>query len=97
MGNLNFLRTQHIRIRPHPAALKKAFCNYQWPVIPSQCSRTSNEEQEREGKLLSMMIWTGMWNLKAIGEFGSDFRAFSFSGLNRLGLLRARAQPSERI
>lgn len=89
MGNLNFLRTQHIRIRPHPATLKKAFCNYQWPVIPSQCSRTSNEEQEREGKLLSMMIWTGMWNLKAIGEFGSDFRAVFLQWTQSAGFIES--------
>ena len=72
-------------------ALNKVFCQNEWPVIPSQCRRTSNAEQEHEGELLSMMICTSMWNLKTIGEFGSEFTAVFLQWTHSAGVIQCPA------
>ena len=50
-----------------------------------------NAEQEHEGELLSMMICTSMWNLKTIGEFGSEFTAVFLQWTHSAGVIQCPA------
>ena len=78
--------------KPYSMALKANVCRVWWPLIPSQCTSGSNEEDEWVAKVSSEIYVEFRGGDRSLG---SEFIFFYFGDSVRR--LRLGAQPWERI